>query len=218
MPRIQEPPAFSLPTAIQQALLPRVVRAINHLIEREPQARSRLRMHAGKQVMLRAPSVRVMLAVAQDGAFQVHEADAHDQPPALCLDVDASAMLAAKMRGQPLGLTGVHITGDAEFAQTMSWLMANLRWDAEDDLAGLIGDVGAHRVARAARGLMGEVQRLRHQLEGDARDWVAESPRALVGRGEFTTCSAQVAQLRDAVARMDKRITLLARHARSLQS
>ena len=218
MPRTQEFPTFALPAAIQQALLPRVVHAINHLIDREPQARSRLRMHAGKHVVLRAPSVRVMLAVSQDGDFEVHQADAHDQPPALRLDVDASAMLAAQMRGQPLGLTGVHITGDAEFAQTMSWLMANLRWDAEDDLADLIGEVAAHRVARAARGLMGEGRRLGRQLAGDARDWVAESPRALVGRAEFATCSAQVAQLRDAVARLDKRITLLARHARSLQS
>ena len=218
MPRIQEFPSFSLPTAIQQALLPRIVRSINHLIEREPQALARLRMHAGKQVMLQALSLQVMLAVAQDGHLEVHWADAPDQPPALRLDVDASAMLAAQMRGQPLGLTGVHITGDAEFAQTMSWLMANLRWDAEDDLADWIGDVAAHRVARAARGLMGEASRLRCQLEGDARDWMAESPRALVGRAELTTCSAQVAQLRDAVARLDKRITLLARHARSLQS
>jgi ubiquinone biosynthesis protein UbiJ len=42
----------------------------------------------------------------------------------------------------------VGIAGDAALAADVSWLMDNLRWDAQDDLARLIGDGPAHELAR----------------------------------------------------------------------
>ena len=45
----------------------------------------------------------------------------------------------------------VAVQGDAQFAADLSWLMDNLRWDVQDDLARLIGPAPAHEVARVAR-------------------------------------------------------------------
>jgi len=67
---------------------------------------------------------------------------------ALRIELDAAnpALLA-------LGaLTGerpkVTVQGDAAFAGEMNWLMENLRWDIEDDLAALVGPAPAHQLAR----------------------------------------------------------------------
>ena len=45
----------------------------------------------------------------------------------------------------------VEIAGDAEFASDVNWLIDNLRWDVEDDLARFIGAGPAREVSRLAR-------------------------------------------------------------------
>jgi ubiquinone biosynthesis accessory factor UbiJ len=45
----------------------------------------------------------------------------------------------------------VRIEGDVQLAAEINWLIDHVRWDAEEDLARLIGDVPAHTLAQAAR-------------------------------------------------------------------
>ena len=56
----------------------------------------------------------------------------------------------------------MRIDGDVQFAGDIQWLADNLRWDVEDDLARLIGDVPAHTLANlagsAAQALRGFLQ------------------------------------------------------------
>jgi ubiquinone biosynthesis protein UbiJ len=207
---------FPIPTTrwsdrLQQGVLRRITHAINHLIRQEPQAEQRLQSHLGKRLDLHVAGLRAALVISAAGAFEPVHLEALDQPPALKLEIDMPAVLAAQWRGQPLGLTGVRITGDAEFAQAVSWMFSHVRWDAEDDLAQWLGDIPAHRLARVGRGAWVEVRRLRQQLEADAKDWLTEAPRDLVGRAEFTACSAEFTRLRDATARLDKRVQRLSR-------
>jgi len=45
----------------------------------------------------------------------------------------------------------VHIAGDVQFAAEINWLVENVRWDIEEDIARLIGDAPAHTIGEAAR-------------------------------------------------------------------
>jgi ubiquinone biosynthesis protein UbiJ len=38
----------------------------------------------------------------------------------------------------------IRIEGDVQFAAEINWLVDNVKWDVEEDLARLIGDVPAH--------------------------------------------------------------------------
>jgi len=58
----------------------------------------------------------------------------------------------------------VRIEGDVQLAAEINWMADHLRWDVEEDLARVIGDVPAHTLARvgrsvadAARGVIGKV-------------------------------------------------------------
>ncbi|MEO6746857.1 MAG: hypothetical protein ABIS28_06745, partial [Caldimonas sp.] len=44
----------------------------------------------------------------------------------------------------------VDVVGNADLAADVSWLIDNLRWDIQDDLAGLVGTAPAHQLARFA--------------------------------------------------------------------
>ena len=207
-----------LPARLRHALLQRVAQAVNHVIQQNPQAQRRLLAHAGKCVSVRVAGAELVLEVTPQGGFDpvVHAAQA--SAVALTLEVDAAAALAAQWQGQRLGLSGVRIAGDADFAPAMSWLLGHVRWDAEDDLARWFGEVAAYRMAQAARRIRNQGSDWRERIESDLRDWLTEAPRGLVGRSEFADCSAAAAALRDATARLDKRIQILARRRRAVRS
>jgi ubiquinone biosynthesis protein UbiJ len=53
----------------------------------------------------------------------------------------------------------VRIEGDVQFAAEVNWLVDNLRWDVEEDLSRILGDVTAHRVCELARTVANAVHR-----------------------------------------------------------
>ncbi|AKJ27936.1 hypothetical protein [Caldimonas brevitalea] len=70
----------------------------------------------------------------------------------------------------------VSIRGDSQLATDVGWLMDNLRWDYEDDLARVVGPVVAHQAARVIRATSGAVR----QALGTLARWVP-------GRGDADT-------------------------------
>lgn len=200
------PDRTSLVRRLQYLVLP----ALNHLLASDPRAQGKLGAHAGKTVVFTALGIDLpweiepqgLLRTATSTALGNDEADLH-----ITLDLDALREAIAKRA--PLNLTGARITGDAELAQTLSWLMAHVRWDAEDDLAQLVGDIPAHRISRAGQKLAAQGQQAWTRAHDDARDWFAASPRALVSRGELAQMQEQVRELRDQAARLEKGLALL---------
>jgi len=133
-----------------------MVLLLNHVVSRENHAMSRLAPFAGRAVVLRLAGWPALLPAAPDLALGVTPAGLWERldvvpAEALWVELDASnpAMLALG------GLTGerpkVTVQGDAAFAGEINWLMANLRWDIEDDLAALVGPAPAHQLARWGR-------------------------------------------------------------------
>jgi ubiquinone biosynthesis protein UbiJ len=198
------------PDSLQRAALRRGVALLNHLLG--DAARARLAPHAGKRAALRAGGFDIELEVEADGTFALPAAAAAGAP-ALRVDADLGELIAARLRGETAA--GVHIAGDAEFAQAVSWGLAHLQLDVEDDLAPWLGDIAAHRIGRAARDARLRATSVGRRALDDARAWLAQSPRLLVARAEFDAAAADVARVRDAVARLDKRIAQLQRRPRS---
>jgi ubiquinone biosynthesis protein UbiJ len=67
----------------------------------------------------------------------------------------------------------VRIDGAVDFASDLQWLADNLRWDIEDDMARVIGDVPAHTLASVARSA---AQALRGFVRSGARGANAVAP------------------------------------------
>ena len=83
--------------------------------------------------------------------------------PDLRLEVTQTSPLdlaQAALRGER---PAVRIDGDVQFAGDIQWLADNLRWDLEEDLARLMGDVPAHTLSSVARSA---VQALRSFVQG----------------------------------------------------
>ena len=184
-----------------------LVAALNHLLASEGWARARLAPFGGETVAFAAPPLpELRFAILDDG--RVAPAPAGSEASlTVALRPDA---LAALTRGEEHFMRAVQVTGNARLASEVLLLLRHLRWDAEEDLARVFGDVAAHRLAGAVRDLAAWQADAVRRLAESLVDYAVEERRMLVTRVELDALAAQAARLRDALERLEKRIGSLA--------
>jgi len=184
------------------------VAAVNHLLARESWARERLAPYAGKTARLSSPPLVLTLLVQPDGYLgTVGETDA--QQFDVTLSVPADAFPAFVQGGQAAVMKHVKIEGDAEFATVIAKLAEHLRWEPEEDLAKLIGDGPAWRIGSFVRTLGEQVQRTGRNLLDTASEYLLDENPQLVRRAALADFNAELAQARDTLARVEKRLQRL---------
>lgn len=181
------------------------VATINHLLAQEAWARDALLRHAGKEACIDTGHLQLRLRVARDGML---EAGAGEGPANVTIRMKLSDLpLIAANRDRAFSY--VKIEGDAEFANAISTLSRDLRWDAEHDLERVVGPLGARRLAEGARGLAGGVLGAGRRLAENAAEFLLEEQPVLVRPAQVTAFAADVVRLRDDVERAAKRIARL---------
>ncbi|MGA2552761.1 MAG: SCP2 sterol-binding domain-containing protein [Burkholderiaceae bacterium] len=182
--------------------------AINHVLDQEPWAREQLHPHAGKTVLLSVPPFEFRATITDDGRVRLADREA---APNVSLRLPAGAFATMAARGPRAALREVSLDGDAEFAQVLSLLAQNLRWEFEEDLSHAIGDMAAHRVTRAMRFAAGGLRDAATRLGENVVEYFLEEDRQLVRSQEVEALADLVRDLRDDVARLEKRIDRLGR-------
>lgn len=157
----------SVRNLLAPAALDRMTLLLNHVLAAEPAAMQRLQGHAGRTIRLQWDSLPPFLPALPAVTWRV-------TPPGLLerLDTADAADLNVGLDGsRPFELAAtlaagerpsLAIQGDSGFAADVAWLAQHVRWDVEDDLARLLGDV-------PARAITGIGRALRSQLAGAAK-------------------------------------------------
>jgi ubiquinone biosynthesis protein UbiJ len=188
-------------------LEPAAAAAVNHVLRGAAWARAELRRHAGKTARFELFPGGFSLTVLDSGEVAAAPPAA---APAVTLALSHGVMLRLAVRDER-AWTQVAATGDTEFAATIGQLARNLRWDLEEDLSRVFGDVAAHRMAETGRALRrwgGET--VENLARSFAEYWTEEEP--LIARAyEIEEFNRAVDTLRDDLARLEKRIERLAR-------
>ena len=167
--------------------------AINHLLGTEPWARRRLAPHAGKVACIDAGLATVALLVTADGLLQAAPADA---VAAVTIRIQAADLpLIAQHRERAFSY--VKVEGDAEFANVISLLSQNLRWEAEDDLARLVGDIAAARIVGGARDILERASSGSRKLAENVAEYLVEEQPMLMRPLVVREFADQVTTLRE---------------------
>ena len=103
----------------------------------------------------------------------------------------------------------VRIDGDAEFAQTLSQLARELRWDAEEDLSRVTGDIAAHRLMQGARTMQTYAKDAAQRMAETTTAFLIDEDPVLVRKSMAEQFAREVSTLRDDCARLEKRLELL---------
>jgi ubiquinone biosynthesis accessory factor UbiJ len=183
---------------------------VNRGLPRSPRARTLCAQLAGRSLAVEIPGLTrlrvtsngVTLGIARDTA----PADATLSGGVLALwGLAGDSPQAAAQRG------AVAISGDTEVAEQFRELGRLLRPDPEEELALLVGDVAAHRLARVARIALRLPRRAARTALVNLAEYLGHERGDLVPRREGEQFLRGVDSLREDVDRLQARLELLAR-------
>lgn len=183
---------------------------VNHLLAPAQWARECLAEHAGKIAVFDLFPLRVAVAVEPDGTLRV--APEH-VTPAVTIRLTYATALQILAEGEE-AWRKANVEGDTGFAAAISRVVANLRWDVEEDLSRVFGDIVAHRMAEAGRSAAAWPKQAATSLAGNVAEYLTEEKHLLVTPLRAAEFVRDVDELRDAVERLDKRIERLQRQVR----
>jgi len=181
------------------------VAPLNHVLAQAPWARQRLAPFAGKTAQFRVFPFDYRVTVRADGLVDA-------APESLPADTTITLTPPTALRyfaGDETASTEVKIEGDTAFAQEIAYLARHLRWDFEEDLSKVLGDVAAHRVGQSIRDVNAWLTEAGNNLAENLRDYWAQERPLVASREMVDHFNKDVDQLRDDVERLEKHISKL---------
>ncbi|HEY9103854.1 ubiquinone biosynthesis accessory factor UbiJ [Chitinimonas sp.] len=174
---------------------------INHLLAQRSDLRAELRRHAGRTAKLQLPPRSLQFSIGENGLLQ----PASSKVPDVTLHIPV-ALLPRLLLRDPTAERELQIDGDSQLAATLGRVLQALDWDVEADLARLLGDIPAHRLAGTARRWLGDPRQFLRNLAETATEYAQDEAHLLVARPSLNQFVNEVDRLRDDVARLEKRL------------
>jgi ubiquinone biosynthesis accessory factor UbiJ len=179
-----------------------LLRIANHLLAGQPWLRDRLVAHAGSIVSVETFPFQLTVAIAVDGSL-IASRDASAPNAQIAL---SPVVLARLLAGDAHARADVRVTGDPALAEALGQVALALRWDAEEDLSRLLGDIAAHRIVQGARALAAWQVEAVQGVAASIGEYLVEERGVLARKDDVERWSQDVEALRDAVERLEKRV------------
>lgn len=184
-----------------------ILAALNHLLAGAPWARKHLATFAARSARFDIPPLGISLEVTSDGYF----APASDATaPDVIIRLPANAPFKL-VQGLDKVLSEATVEGNAEFATALSFVFRHLRWDVEEDLSKLIGDIAAHRLVLTATRCASWQQRALANLMANIAEFFVFEKQLLPHKDELMTLGAEIDRLNDELDHLESRLSSLAR-------
>jgi ubiquinone biosynthesis accessory factor UbiJ len=182
-----------------------ITRFLQHLIAQNQWAKPHLEPFAGKTIGFDFVLAKAHLNILEDGSFSMGantdapEASIH-APPSLLLRIIA---------GDEDAKTQFKITGDTHMAAEIGKVLQNMRWDIEDDLSKITGDIAANKtVSFAKKTIATAKQQGKDAAEMLSEYWQEENP-ILAKKWQVEQFNTDVDVVKSDAARLEKRLQKL---------
>jgi len=133
---------------------------------------------------------------------------AENTEPDVTLTVAAGSLFDV-LRDPQAAASSTEVAGDGDFAGAISYLFTHLRWDVEEDLSRVVGDVAAHRIANFGRDLAHVPGRVAESVTRSVATYLRDESGPVPSRIEVEAFNHAVNVLRDDAARLEKRLERL---------
>ncbi len=179
--------------------------ALNRAINLDPDSKRPLRRLEGRSLGIEVlgPGLRFVLQV-DEGEFEVVLDDSIE--PSAWVKATPGAFLALAATQGQAGAGKMEIVGDVEAGRRFQELFENLNPDFEESFTRVFGDVMGVQIARLVKGGMDWARQRGKHLSEDVGVYLRDESRQLVNRYEMEEFLDAVDDLRDDVARLQKRI------------
>jgi ubiquinone biosynthesis protein UbiJ len=181
--------------------------ALSHLLEGANWARARLLPFAGRRARFDMPPFAFGFEIAPDGRV-IPNPDPDITDVIIRLPAETPFLLP---QGLDKVMAQASVEGNAEFATELSFVFRNLRWDAEEDLSKLVGDITAHRIVTGANRFIGWQKQAATNLAANVAEYLTLEKPVLVPRDELLALRDGIAKLDADLTRAESRLAALSR-------
>lgn len=182
------------------------LQAFNHLLAAAPWARAKLAPFAGRRARLVLGPFPLEFRIAPDGTFE----SLGTGEPDVEIVLPAGAPLAL-LQGRAAMMRGAHVTGAADFAEALGFVLRTLDWDAEEDLSRVVGDIAAHRVMKTAGGLASAQAEAARRLADNFAEYLRYEQPAGIDKAAMAAFAHAVDALRRDAEAIEQRIARIER-------
>jgi len=179
-------------------------RSLNHLLRQSPGAAEALVRHAGASVRFDLALTQLDFRIADDGCFSEAVVDTPD-----AIIRPTPALVARLPFFGRDALRHADYSGDPALLATLDRVFKQLSWDAEADLAPLVGDIAAHRLNTFGRGALAGIGHTVSALGHNASEYVVEEAELMARGVDVARFNREVDTLADDVARIEARLRRL---------
>jgi ubiquinone biosynthesis protein UbiJ len=180
--------------------------AINRLLRQNSWALERLRPFAGKGVRVECFPMTMVLGITEIGETA---AASPETLPDVTIRLSPGVMLRLAARDAS-AWNDIAVEGDPPLAAALNHIARNIRWDVEEDLSRVFGDIAAHRMVEAGRKLDNWGRQGADNLARSFAEYWTEEQPLIANRADLEQFNRDVDVLRDDVARLEKRIEQIA--------
>lgn len=184
------------------------VAPLNHLLAQAPWAAERLRKHSGATLLVLGGPLSIRLQIVADGNFRVCEGELTPDTADVSIELPSDFPVRMLVDRNTL-LSAARLSGKADVAETLAFVFRNLSWDIEGDMARVIGDIPARRLALCGDAALTEVREASTRLTANLLEYATTESGMLVSADENQQFIRAVDELRDDLARLEKRLARL---------
>lgn len=178
-----------------------ILQAFNHLLAAAPWACTKLAPFAGRRARLVLGPLSLEFRIAPDGTFESLGAG----EPAVEIVLPTTAPLAL-IEGREAMMRGARISGAADFAEVLGFVLRKIDWDAEEDLSRLVGDIAAHRLVKTAGAFAETRAEAARRLAGNIEEYLRYEQPAGIDKSALASFAADVDVLRRDTESLELRI------------
>jgi ubiquinone biosynthesis protein UbiJ len=180
--------------------------AVNHLLTQAAWARDKLKPFSGHTAKITMPPFEAAFLIQDDGLLAP---PAEGAAPEVSISLPATAPLLV-LQGPDVLMRAARLEGSVDFAEALGFVIRNLRWDIEEDLSKLVGDIAAHRFVSNAQKFAGRQQLAAQNLAENLVEFVTYEQAMIANRAAIDDFTRDIDTLRDDLARLEKRVARLA--------
>jgi ubiquinone biosynthesis protein UbiJ len=148
-------PNLQPPTWAVNELQRRVVLLLNHVLMQEREAMTRLARQQGQTMLVQWRMFNFKLVATPAGLLDLATPEATPDLVMTVTDESPLSLAQTALRGDK---PAVHIEGNVQLAAEVNWLVEHVRWDIEEDLARVMGDVPARTLSQITQSVTGSLR------------------------------------------------------------
>lgn len=193
----------------------------NHVLTRHNWAREQLSLYPNYLLSVHISSLQLGFILQKGGVLRACSIETDQRADAFAkanvtITLSLGTLCKALMPGSSgfADLPGIDIQGDAQCAQALSTVLKQVRWDIEEDLSTMIGDILAHRVVRQIQTRKIWIQQQAKRFMESAADYHLDEHPSMVRHSALNHFTSTLPPLQDAAQSLEKRIAQLERLAR----